>query len=322
MNEMNEQTKKLLRLLIGKLRAGNLPPWRQPWNNSNEYIIIGSMRYLVDQWPCNIRAPSMIYGVMNGILLRLAADMRGYKSNFWVSQKAIKELNLKTRKGAEPVLINASYAGTDRRMFNVDQISNPQKSLGFAWSNDKIDMSSYMPKQYVKSTKLLSKLKGEGLEIEYGGNRACYIPRLDKIKMPHLAQFVDKDKKEGEALYWGVLWHEVVHWTGAPSRLDRTVGESFGDKQYAFEELIAELGACLLCSHLHIKANIQSASYVASWLKSAENSDIKKEETHLYNLWADLLEDKFDVMTNAAEYAESAKQYVMEQATDQKKQQQ
>ena len=316
MNKMNEQTKELLRLLIGQLRAGNLPPWRRPWNDSNKYIIIGSMRYLTDQWPCNIRAPSMIYGAMNGILLRLAADMWKYKSNFWVSRRAVKELKLTLSPSAKPVIINASYAATDREMFNVDQIDDPEKNLGFAWSDDEIDMSSYMPKQYEKSDKLLSKLEDKGLKIKYGGNHACYMPKQDKIEMPNLTQFLSKNEEKGEALYWGVLWHEVVHWTGAPSRLDRTVGESFGDKQYAFEELIAELGACLLCSHLHIKANIQSASYVASWLKSAENNDIKREETHLYNQWADLLEDKFDVMTNAAEYAELAKQYVIKQASN------
>src|SRR5665213_3491448 len=56
---------------------------------------------------------------------------------------------------------------------------------------------------------------------------------------------------------------------GASHRLDREFGQRFGDKAYAFEELVAELGAAFLCSMLGIanEPRPDHAAYVASWLE-------------------------------------------------------
>ena len=60
--------------------------------------------------------------------------------------------------------------------------------------------------------------------------------------------------------------HELVHWTGHKSRCDRKFGEVFGNEAYAFEELVAELGAALLGSACSLTMNIENhASYLASW---------------------------------------------------------
>ena len=61
--------------------------------------------------------------------------------------------------------------------------------------------------------------------------------------------------------------HELTHWTGHKSRLDRTFGARFGDNAYAFEELVAELGAAFLCSDCGIDGKLQHDSYIASWIK-------------------------------------------------------
>jgi antirestriction protein ArdC len=62
--------------------------------------------------------------------------------------------------------------------------------------------------------------------------------------------------------------HELLHWSGAPQRLNREFGERFGDEAYAFEELIAEIGACMLMAELSIAPNIRPdhAQYLAHWL--------------------------------------------------------
>ena len=65
------------------------------------------------------------------------------------------------------------------------------------------------------------------------------------------------------------MLHELTHWSGAPHRLDRQFGKRFGDHAYAFEELVAELGAAFMCSafRISIEPRLDHAAYVSSWLK-------------------------------------------------------
>ena len=68
--------------------------------------------------------------------------------------------------------------------------------------------------------------------------------------------------------YYGTLAHELTHWTGGDKRLERF--KRFNDrKAYAFEELVAEIGACMLSVRLGVQPTFdQSAAYVEGWLKA------------------------------------------------------
>jgi antirestriction protein ArdC len=72
------------------------------------------------------------------------------------------------------------------------------------------------------------------------GDKAYYQPATDKLNMPNIIAF----KKE--ASYYCTFFHELTHSTGAKKRLDRDMTGTFGSKSYAFEELIAELGAVFI----------------------------------------------------------------------------
>lgn len=63
--------------------------------------------------------------------------------------------------------------------------------------------------------------------------------------------------------------HELVHWTGAPHRLNREKGKTFSDAVYAFEELIADAGAAMVCAELGISPVVREehAEYISHWLK-------------------------------------------------------
>lgn len=101
----------------------------------------------------------------------------------------------------------------------------------------------------------------------HGGNRAFYTHASDFIQMPDFAQFQDAQS------YYSVLAHEHTHWTGAKARLDRHFGARFGDDAYAFEELVAELGAAYLCATLGLsnEPRYDHAAYIASWLRVLKN---------------------------------------------------
>jgi len=106
-------------------------------------------------------------------------------------------------------------------------------------------------------------LANSGAVVRIGGDRAFYSPATDHIQMPPQAAFAT-------ALgYCGVLIHEMSHWTGAPSRLNRDLRNSLGSHDYAREELRAEIGQVMVCAEVGIADCdfSNNAAYVASWLE-------------------------------------------------------
>jgi len=101
-----------------------------------------------------------------------------------------------------------------------------------------------------------------GAEIRVGGDRAFYSTTTDQIQIPPRGQF------KSHAGYAATVTHELIHWTGAKTRLDRDLSGRFGQRAYAAEELIAELGAafCLAALGLKPEPNKNHAAYIRSWL--------------------------------------------------------
>ncbi len=104
-------------------------------------------------------------------------------------------------------------------------------------------------------------------------DEAYYNPVQDVVMMPQMKQF------KNSAQYYGTLFHELVHSTGHPSRLNRLKKTKFGEKDYAFEELVAELGAVYLSGLAgFLYDNIKnSAAYLKSWksrlIKNMQDDD-------------------------------------------------
>ena len=61
-------------------------------------------------------------------------------------------------------------------------------------------------------------------------------------------------------------YHELGHWTGHPSRLDRLPSTGFGSPAYAREELVAEMASAFLCAELGIVPTVRHADYLGAWL--------------------------------------------------------
>lgn len=97
--------------------------------------------------------------------------------------------------------------------------------------------------------------------------RACYSSSTDVILLPMREQF------KSLTAYYATTFHELVHWTGHESRLNRKLGNAKDSKEYAFEELIAEFGASFLCAQYGIDYETQHAAYLKSWLNVLENDE-------------------------------------------------
>ena len=99
-----------------------------------------------------------------------------------------------------------------------------------------------------------------GADIREGFGEAYYRPGDDFISLPRFDAF------KSAAPFYGVAFHELGHWTGHRSRLDRDLRSRFGERAYAAEELVAELCAAFLCAEFSIDGDLRHAGYIASWI--------------------------------------------------------
>lgn len=104
-------------------------------------------------------------------------------------------------------------------------------------------------------------IRATGAVINHGEGRAHYLQSTDSIMIPDFETF------STASAYYATVFHELGHWTGAPSRLDRTFGKRFGDDAYAAEELVAELTSAFCCAELGIQNTGADAAYIAHWLE-------------------------------------------------------
>ena len=224
----------------------------------------------------------MPYQGINYFMLSMIADNGGFASRYWITYKKAQELGGQVRKGetSAPAFFYKSYDaaigddnagdagddGTQRRfvlksysVFNADQIDGlPERFHEAVPPRDNRSDSE---------SQIANVLAHTGAIVHHGGDQAFYRPSTDSITMPTLAQF------HSYGAYAATLLHELVHWTSAPSRLNRQLGARFGDQAYAAEELIAELGSAHLCAELGIEGEHidNHAAYIASWIKVLKN---------------------------------------------------
>lgn len=105
--------------------------------------------------------------------------------------------------------------------------------------------------------------------IHRHGNKAAYCPENDTVTMPLPEQFKDN------AEYYSTLFHELVHSTGHPNRLNRIKDTAaFGNHDYSVEELTAEIGSASIMATLGVENAStfrNSAGYIQNWLKALKN---------------------------------------------------
>ena len=96
-------------------------------------------------------------------------------------------------------------------------------------------------------------------------DKAWYAPGRDVVGMPSLGLFASSEE------YYSTFFHELVHSTGHKTRVGREGFESvqsFGSESYSREELVAEVGAAMLCGVTGIANRTieNSAAYLRSWI--------------------------------------------------------
>lgn len=131
----------------------------------------------------------------------------------------------------------------------------------------------------------ISKIIEKGkLKIKYATSEvAFYTPTFDFIEMPKREFFISTSK------YYSTLFHEIIHWTGHTSRLDRNLSGHNNKESYSFEELIAEMGSMLNCLQYGIIDEfINSVRYLKGW----STKHINERESNLRNAFSESKKEK------------------------------
>lgn len=264
-NEKKSVYEEITERIINSLEAGVIP-WTRPWETAQ----YGEQRNAVTDRP---------YRGVNIMLLNLVANMKGFVDTRWMTFRNAEKLGGHIKKGEKGVGIvfwnflkvkklEASAAGsedTEQKMipfarmytvFNVEQCEG-------------IDLSPLKITVEPEGTKNLEAEKIVSLpHLKHGGSRAYYSQSKDHIVLPVREAFESLD------FYFSTAYHEVLHWSGHPRRLNRKFGIRFGDQDYAFEELVAEIGAVFLGAGTGIPfEGMRHPEYLNFWLQILKNDN-------------------------------------------------
>jgi len=96
--------------------------------------------------------------------------------------------------------------------------------------------------------------------------------RLRHLQIPTTPATAPEAFKDADCFY-ATSFHELGHWSGHKSRLDRDLTNRFGNRAYAAEELVAELASAFLCAEFGINKEVRHASYIANWIELLRADD-------------------------------------------------
>ena len=268
---MNKVKTSIYEEITGKIITAlenGVNPWAKPW----QAVHYGPFRNALTNRP---------YRGMNVLLLNLMALSRGHVDPRWLTFRNAEQLGGHVRKGEKgaSILFWKFLPARDRdddaeadALTGDEQERQERKLVPFARSYTVFNVEQCEgldlpplesdPMPVMEECNELAERILALPKLKHGGNNACYLPVPDLILLPNRAHFEHVD------FYFSAGYHETIHWTGHLSRLNRVFGSRFGDLGYAFEELVAEIGAAFLGAHTGILFdNMRHPEYLNHWLQ-------------------------------------------------------
>jgi len=255
---------EVTRRIITELEAGRFP-WVQPWGHPDSAGLAPGL-------PRNALT-GRTYSGINVLILWGAVIEHGFPSQGWLTFKQALEAGGNVRKGERGTCVvyadrftpesereRARETGEDAKaipflkrftVFNVAQCEGLRPGL----APEPVPLPE---REIVPVAEEV--IAASGVDFRIGGSRAFYVPSQDYVQVPPQPAFYE------QVNYYRTCLHELTHATGHPTRLGRKQTGAFGSRDYAREELVAEMGAAFLCASLGIVPTVRHADYLASWL--------------------------------------------------------
>lgn len=273
---MNQNTKefreKIANYFIKMLKEKDLE-WKRNWN-------------AISNVPVNATTGKKYKGI-NRFWLSIKAEEMGSDDCRWATFKQIQSnqnKGWKLKKGSKGVKVEywqpydfqkkqpltweeyARYSHDQKKMENIGVISkyytvfNGKDITG-------LPALEHPKERQIVTDEIVHKIS-KSMEVPIyhdGGSQAFYRPTTDDIHLPKPGMFLTAYDYDCTAL------HELSHATGAEKRLNRNIQNRFGDKEYAYEELVAEISSCFMGEHLEIAQTEEHrknhAAYVQGWIQ-------------------------------------------------------
>lgn len=252
--------------LVASMRAGTTP-WQKPWS--------------VGQSPMSVHPFNPVTGTRYSGINRLTLSLASFKDNRWLTLKQIESRGLSLSPGSVPERIVFCFGGgTLEEKRRKDE--SHDGGFGYKWhevynGSDIVGLDVVIPPfvcepaDFDVSLNVIAVLAASGANLIHGGDRACYRPSPDTIHLPWRRNFHSTTDYSSTAL------HELAHWSGHPSRLDRNLSGRFGSDAYAIEELHAEIASAFLVAELGLGMTQHQidahASYLNSWCRVLERDE-------------------------------------------------
>lgn len=241
--------------IIKQLENG-AAPWIKPWR-----VDASADKNIISQKP---------YQGINRLILGMSSMAQGFDVPVWASYKQWDSLGANVRKGEKGTKI-VFYSPVEKENAQGEKESYAVLKAYWVFNARQVEGIEIAPSTpsdapaFIDCALAEERIIKTGAAITHGGDAAFYAPSQDRIQLPHKSAF------DNESSYYATAFHELTHWSGAAHRLDRTKGKRFADPAYAFEELVAEMGAAFLCQDYGIQGELRHAGYIQSWLKACRD---------------------------------------------------
>lgn len=282
-----DDRKKFVEKIVKSLEEG-YDVWRANWKPVN----------LKPQNPIS----NVTYKGINRLKLAIISEENGYNDPRWVTFKQAFENEYKLKENQEPVVcekwiwekkvpVMDKESGKQlidengNKMFKIKKLDRPLCTFFKLYNAKQFENFPELDFSYPMENWKDDDIQKEILNIaddfinssecpihEINSETNCYIPSIDSIKVMPRKHF-----NSAEA-FLGTLLHEMVHSTGHESRLNRVFKGGYGSRNYAIEELTAELATTFLEADLGINLdfdNKEHINYIGSWIECLkENPNI------------------------------------------------
>jgi antirestriction protein ArdC len=266
--EKHDYRQEITDEIIRLIEAGTAP-WQQPWDSSQAARLT--------ERPYNAVTKRAYSGCNVLLLMFKSKALSSSPDPRWCTFLQAQENGWKIKAGSKGTTVEV-WKWTDKEIGENETVaSKSRKPAVFYYrvfhASQVEGIPTYAPPEKGKEWDPLDAgetiLKNSGAIIKHDETIAFYRPASDEIHLPPKIAFPAAEN------YYQTALHELSHWTGHPSRLNRDLKNKFGNVSYAKEELRAEMASMYIGMATGIPFSPHnSASYAQSWLKSL------KEDKH------------------------------------------